>query len=321
MTLHRLDRVTDRHIHYGWDAARPPVLVVQPGDEVQIETRTGDDGQFGPGSSTDDLLTFDRNRLHALSGPIAVEGAEVGDTLVVRIVDVTTADWGFTMMRPGAGLLTDFEPWLRTFPIDRSSMTATLAPGVCVEVAPFLGVMGVAPPGETRSTVPPGPYGGNLDCRDAVAGTVLRLPVLVPGALFSCGDGHAAQGDGEVCVTALECELTVRLGFDIEKGAPRSAPLLETPDALMTFGAAPTVEAAAEEALRAMLEIIVGLAQVDRPTAYAIASIAVDIRINQLVNRPMMGARAVLPKRILDESHPVAWPMKRAASAQSAAAA
>jgi acetamidase/formamidase len=169
-----------------------------------------------------------------------------------------------------------------------------------VPLRPFLGVMGVAPaePGE-HSTIPPGPHGGNLDCRALVAGSTLFLPVFHSGALFSCGDGHAAQGDGEVCVTAIECAVTARVRLEVHKGATLVRPRAETPDAYLTLGAAPTFEEAARQCLEDMLELITERTGLGRSDAYALASVAVDIRVNQLVNRPMIGVRAVLPRAVL----------------------
>jgi acetamidase/formamidase len=294
----RLERSDQTAIHYRWDASLPPRIAVDPGTEVIVEARPGDDGQTLANSTADEPEPFDYRRLHALSGPIAVRGAEPGDTLVVRILDLVPGPVGFTMMRRDAGLLTDFEPWVRTYRLDRADGVAEVAPGVHVPLRPFFGVMGNAPLGESRSTIPPDTHGGNIDCRDVMTGTTLRLPVFVPGALFSCGDGHAAQGDGEVCVTAIECEMTGRLRLDLEKRTGLAAPQLETDEAWMTFGAAPTVEEAAQQAVRAILGIIRERSGVDEPTAYAIASQCVDVRVNQLVNRPNMGVRAVLPKSV-----------------------
>ena len=132
-----------------------------------------------------------------------------------------------------------------------------------------------------------------------VAGATLYLPVFVPGALFSCGDGHAAQGDGEVCVNAIECAMIARLTFDVQRGRTIADPQAETPQSLMTLSAAPTLEEAAQRCLGAMLDLIMERTGLGRPDAYALASIAVDLRINQVVNRPMMGVRAVLPKTVL----------------------
>ena len=298
MAVYTLRRDDDRAIHYTWNADLPPVLRVPPGAEVTIETRSGEDDQLRASSEAADVEAIDMRRLHALSGPIFVEGARPGDTLAVSILEVAPGGWGFTMQRPGAGFLLGFPTYLRTY--DLSAREIEFAPGIHVARRPFLGVMGVAPaePGE-HSTIPPGPHGGNLDCRDLVAGSTLYLPVFVQGALFSCGDGHAAQGDGEVCVTAIECALTARLRFDVLAGQRLKRPRAETPDAWLTLGAAETFEAAARQALEDMLDLIAERLGLARADAYALASVAVDIRVNQLVNRPMIGVRAVLPTSIL----------------------
>jgi acetamidase/formamidase len=298
VTGYVLRRDDDRNIHFKWNAALPPVLTVESGSEVIIGTRSGEDDQLGPTSTATDVDALDMRRLHALSGPIAVAGAEPGDTLAVHILEVAPASWGFTMQRPGAGFLLGFPSYLHTF--DLRNDTTELAAGVRIPIKPFLGVMGVAPAEGEHSTIPPGPHGGNLDCRDLTAGSILYLPVFVAGAMFSCGDGHAAQGDGEVCVTAIECATTSRLRFEVLKGGPKlTTPRAETADTLMTLGAAPTFEEAARQCLEAMLDLISERTALGRSDAYALASLAVDIRVNQLVNRPMIGVRAVLPKVIL----------------------
>jgi acetamidase/formamidase len=298
MAVDTLRRDDTRNIHFRWSATRPPALTIDSGAEVIVETRSGEDDQFHPDSTAADVAALDMRRLHALSGPIFVRGAEPGDTLAVHIMEVAAASWGFTMQRPGAGLLLGFPDYFRAFALRDGY--AEVTPTVRVPVRPFLGVMGVAPAEREHSTIPPGPHGGNLDCRDLVAGSILYLPVFVPGALFSCGDGHAAQGDGEVCVTAIECAVTARLRFEVLRGGPRiSEPRAETPEALLTLSAAPTFEQAARQCLEAMLEVIAERTGLGRADAYALASAAVDLRINQVVNRPMIGVRAVLPKAVL----------------------
>ncbi|HEY3061250.1 MAG TPA: acetamidase/formamidase family protein [Chloroflexota bacterium] len=298
MPADTLRRDDDRHIHFRWSAALPPALTIDTGAEVIVETRSGEDDQFRPESVAADVRRMDMRRLHALSGPIFVRGAEPGDTLAIHIRDVQTADWGFTMQRPGAGLLLGFPDYFRAYAL-RDGF-AELTPNVRIPLRPFLGVMGVAPADGDYSTIPPGPHGGNLDCRDLIAGSTLYLPVFVAGALFSCGDGHAAQGDGEVCVTAIECAVTARLRFELLKNRPALAePRAETPAEWMTLSAAPTFEQAARQCLEAMLDLIgerTGLARAD---AYALASAAVDLRVNQVVNRPMIGVRAVLSKAVV----------------------
>jgi acetamidase/formamidase len=299
VTKHRIKRDDDRAVHFAWDPAIPPVLTVSSGDVVVFEARSGDDDQILRGSTTEDLDRFDMQRLHALCGPVAVSGAEPGGALVVEILELEPAPWAFTMMRPGAGFLTDFSSWLKTYPIDRDRNVIEFAPGIDVPLTPFLGQMGVAPPDGPRRTIPPGSFGGNVDCREAVAGTTLRLPVFVPGARFSCGDGHAAQGDGEVCLTAAECAMTAHLRFGVEPVSWLKTPLLETPAEWMTYGAGATIEEAGGEALNAMLDLVSRATGLDRPSAYALASLGVDMRINQLVNRPAVGVRAAIRKELL----------------------
>jgi acetamidase/formamidase len=296
MARHRLT-AADESIHYAWDARLAPVLEIDSGDEVVVETRSGEDDQLQPGDSPDAIDRFDRDRLHALSGPIGIRGAEPGALLAVRMLELTPGPWGFLMQRPGGGLIRGFDPYLRFF--DLTGRVVELARGVQVPIRPFLGVMGVASAVGSLPTEPPGDHGGNLDCADLVAGTTLYLPVQVPGALFSCGDGHAAQGDGEVCVTAVECKMTSRLRFDVLPGDGTRRPRAETPSAYMTMGSGPTVEDAARQALDDMLTLICRLTDLDRADAYALAGMAVDIRINQVVNEPMMGVRAVLPKAVV----------------------
>ena len=299
MAEFRIGRDDNRNIHFAWDPAIPPVLTISPGDVVVFETRSGEDDQILRTSTVGDLDHLDMGRLHALSGPVSVARTTPGDALVVEILDLEPAPWAFTMMRPGAGLLTDFPSWLKTYSVDRQRRVIQFGPGIDVPLAPFLGQIGVAPPDGPRRTIPPGPFGGNLDCREMVIGTTLRLPVFVPGALFSCGDGHAAQGDGEVCLTAAECAMTARLRFDVERMEWLKTPLLETSREWMTFGAAGTVEVAATEALSAMLDLVCRATDLDRASAYALASLSVDVRVNQLVNRPCVGVRAAIPKDLL----------------------
>lgn len=299
MAEYRIKRDDDRNVHFAWDPSIPPVLTISAGDVVTFEARSGEDDQVHRTSTRKDLDRLDMRRLHALCGPVSVSGAAPGDALVVEILDLEPAPWAFTMMRPGAGFLTDFPSWLKTYPIDHERKVIDFAPDIAVPLAPFLGQMGVAPPDGPRRTIPPGSFGGNVDCREAVAGTTLRLPVFVEGGLFSCGDGHAAQGDGEVCLTAAECAMTARLRFGVEPMAWLKGPMLETPAEWMTFGAAATLEEAAAEALTAMLDLVSRTTRLDRPSAYALASLAVDMRINQLVNRPCVGVRAAIRKDLL----------------------
>lgn len=299
MATHRLARSESRFVHYDWDPDRPPVLEIEPGDEVVVETRSGEDGQLGPDSGTADLARVDWRRLHALTGPVAVRGAEPGDVLAVDILDLVPDRWGFVMHRPGAGVLDSQASYLRGCEIDVDGGVARFGPDLALALHPMLGVMGVAPTTPT-STRFPGRHGGNLDCRRLTTGCTLFLPVQVPGALFSCGDGHALQGDGEVCVTGLETAMTARLRFRLQRRDDWQLPRAEDGRALAVLGSGTTFEAAATEAVGGMVGALTVLFGIPEPAAYALASLVVDVEVNQLVNRrgdrPVPGARASLPK-------------------------
>jgi acetamidase/formamidase len=275
------------------------VLEIDPGDEVVLETRSGEDGQLGPGSTTADLARVDWRRLHALSGPVAVRGAEPGDVLAVDILALVPDRWGFVMHRPGAGVLGSSANYLRTCEIDVEAGVARFGAGLRLALHPMLGVMGVAATTPVTTRVP-GRHGGNLDCRTLTAGCTVLLPVQVPGALFSCGDGHALQGDGEVCVTGLETAMTAHLRFRLKKREHWLLPRTEDSRAVAVLGSGATFEAAASEALAGMVSALAAQLRLAEADAYALASLVVDIQVNQLVNhdgdRRVVGARATLPK-------------------------
>jgi acetamidase/formamidase len=288
------------NVHYRWDATLRPIVEVDPGTTLTIETRSGEDGQLRPGDGPEAVDRLDFGRLHALTGPVLVRRALPGQLLAVRIEGFELGPSGFLLQRPGAGLLRGFPTYLRFVDLDAAAGVARFAPSIDIPLSPFLGVMGVAPAGPPVRTIEPGPHGGNLDCRDLGAGTTLYLPIQVPGALFSCGDAHAAQGDGEVCVTAIETALRARLRLDLLVPAlPLAEPVAETPDAWMTLSAAATIEEAAARAVEAMIGLIAGGTDLTRSDAYALISAAGDVRINQLVNGDRFGVRVVLPKAVL----------------------
>lgn len=293
----------------------PPVLTVDPGDTVRVRSLTASGHltrQNYPGDRPPELLAGRRG--HCLTGPIAVRGAEPGDVLAVRLLGLTPDDWGFTVaggrdtpLNRRLGLDPDHPAWL-LWEIDASREVATSQLGHTVATGPFLGVIGVAwdEPGE-HSTVPPRPVGGgNIDCRDLVRGSTLFLPVAVPGALLSVGDGHAAQGDGEVAGTAIECGMTTELRLDLATGVPVPGVHAITPAARITFGFSPDLNAAMGDALDAMLTWLQQLLGVDRATALAAASPAVDLRVTQVANQTW-GVHAVLPHNVMT-GLPPAWP-------------
>jgi acetamidase/formamidase len=302
MATHRIEP-DERTLHGVFDRALPPVLEVDSGDTVVL--RTLDAGWSLEPHSAPGVVTrrVERERPgHALCGPIAVRGAEPGMTLEIRIGQLQPDTWGWT--RSGGGPDPLYErlgvaagpPHFSLWRLDPDALSGTDQDGHTVRLRPFMGVMGTAPaePGE-HSTAPPRPCGGNMDCRELVSGSSLFLPVLVPGALLSVGDGHAAQGDGEVSGTAIECpmavcELTLVLHRDLALAMPRA----ETPAGSLTFGFDPDLNEAMATALDAMVDLLASRLDLDRRQALALASVAVDLRITQVANRTW-GVHALLP--------------------------
>ncbi len=289
------------NLHTRWDNSLPPVLAVDPGDTVVFETTCSTGGQLTPNSAVDDLAALDRGRVHTLTGPVAVRGAEPGDTLIVQVLEVVPREWGFNFTRPEAGLLSEDFPLhsLRVLHWRNADGSIPFAPGVRLPLRPFMGVCGVAPasPGAHR-TRQPGAFGGNMDCRELGPGATLYLPVQVPGALFSTGDCHAVQGDGEVCVSALETAAhRARLRFDLRPGERLPRPRAETATHYITFGFDPDLGVAAQQAVRDMVAHLVRTRALSPIDAYALCSLIVDLRITQAVNGTR-GVHAMLPKSI-----------------------
>jgi acetamidase/formamidase len=221
-------------VHYLWDNELEPVLTVEPGDTVVYRTREVSDGQIGPDSTVDVLDGLDWDSLYPLAGPVAMTNAEPGDILTVEVLDMHTEAWGWTAVLPGFGLLPEDFPdaYLKIFDLTNGDYTL-FKDDIAIPIEPFFGTMGVSPSGPEKPVVmPPGPFGGNMDTRHITKGSVLYLPVQHAGALFSCGDAHAAQGDGEVCVTGIESPMYAALRFDLIKGRSIPAPQFQTPGPL-----------------------------------------------------------------------------------------
>ena len=230
-------------VHFTWDVSHEPVIAIDSGDTVVVETRDVSDNQIGPESDAGVIPNLDWDRVYPLAGPIQVNGAEPGDTLAVEILDIRTKGWGWTAILPGLGLLPDDFPnaYLRIFDISAGDY-AYLREDIAIPLAPFFGTMGVCPAGASAQAVmPPGNFGGNMDTRQLVAGTTLYLPVEGDGAMFSCGDAHGCQGDGEVCVTGLEAPMYGALRFTLEKGRTIPAPQYRTAGALTMYWPASTI--------------------------------------------------------------------------------
>ncbi|MEP2640430.1 acetamidase/formamidase family protein [Roseobacter sp.] len=297
--------------HWGYfDANLAPVATVPSGAEVIINTVSGGPDVL-PGAGfhiPPELLEIHKSGVpgvpgHLLTGPVAVEGALPGDVLQVDILDVTLRqDWGYTFIRPLAGTLPlDFaDRHDMTVPLDAQTRTATLPWGLTLPLAPFFGVMAVAPPpGWGRiSTIEPRAHGGNLDNKELVAGTTLYLPVFTEGALFSCGDGHGAQGDGEVCVTAIETALQGRFRLTVRRDLQLTYPQAETPTHLITMGMHPDLDVCVEIALRRMISEVSERAGISHAEAYMLCSLAGDLRITQTVNREK-GVHMMIAKSLL----------------------
>ncbi len=297
------------HVHYLWDTGTEPVLSIADGDTVEIETRDVSDNQITPDSDTSVIAGLDWDRVYPLAGPIAVEGAQPGDTLAIEILDLQTRGWGWTAILPGLGLLAEDFPdaYLRIF--DLSGGDVAQLEGAAIPLEPFLGTMGVCPAGATAQPImPPGTFGGNMDTRQLTRGTTLYLPVQVEGARFSCGDAHGAQGDGEVCVTGLEAPMFASLRFSVQKGRALPAPQYRTAGALTTrvdhggfygtTGVGGDLYAAAQDAVRAMVGHITGEHGLSPEDAYLLCSLVVDLKISEVVDAGQYVVSALLPEAV-----------------------
>jgi len=306
--VHRLDASVDT-VHWGYfDAALPAKLEVDSGDTVIVDTVSGipdvaPDAPYSPAHR--EIVTTLKPQMgpHILTGPIAVRGAMPGDVIEVRIRAVElTADWGWNIIRPLRGTLPeDFpEPEKRVIPLDRKAMTAKLDWGPTVPLQPFFGIMATAPRAAYGrvSSVEPREYGGNVDCKEYVPGTSLFLPVFVPGGNFSCGDGHAVQGDGEVCLTALETCLRGTFELVLHKAMALPMPRAITPTHYITIGLNEDLDDAAKQALRAMIAWLVEMKGWSRSDAYVFCSLACDLHVTQLVDGNK-GIHAMVRKDLL----------------------
>jgi acetamidase/formamidase len=296
--------------HSLWDRSLAPRLTIAPGDTVQMECLDASGGQVRPGSTVDDFLSIDRTRIHALTGPIAIDGAEPGDVLEVQVLEVMHKSWAWTSVIAGLGFLDErfTDPYLFHWNLQKD-VTDSLAPAL-IPLRPFCGVMGVAPaePGAFR-TRPPGAFGGNMDVRELSAGATLYLPVMNDAALFSAGDAHAAQGDGEVCINGMECPADVLLRFKLHKRYPLAGPMIESSSRSEAFAKADPawiiVESAddamqaAKQATSRMIDLLVEHWGFSDIHAYLLCSVAMDLRLSQVVNRPMVTVSAAIPKSIL----------------------
>ncbi|RFU82122.1 acetamidase formamidase [Trichoderma arundinaceum] len=304
------------HVHSGqkhlkWSKAIAPVLTVDSGETVTFDTIDGGNGQITPMSTTEDILNFKAELADPLFGPVYVRGAEPGDTLEIEVLELQTSDWGWTAIVPGFGLLTNDFPdaQLKIWKLDPQVSCATFKEGIRIPTHPFLGVMGVAPAQGEFPTIPPLETGGNIDTRHIIAGTKLFLPVKAPGALFSCGDGHAAQGDGEVCGTAVETPMQVKLRLTVRRDMKWvTSPNYSSPSSTLTLaedqgyyavlGIDSDLLEATRKAVRGIIEYMVETKSLTRVEAYMLASVVINLRISEVVNIPNYAVSASIPLSI-----------------------
>jgi acetamidase/formamidase len=307
-------RHTIHHRHHGWDHSLAPAARISPGESLEFDVVDASGGQIGQTSTVDDVGRMDFGRINPVTGPVHIEGAEPGDILKVTLLAFAPSGWGWTANIPGFGLLADDfkEPALHLWQYDAK----TLSPALFgrwgkVPLKPFTGTIGVAlaEPG-LHSIVPPRRVGGNMDVRDLSRGTELFLPVEVPGALFSVGDTHAAQGDGEVCGTAIESPMRVALQFDVIKQMPLSFPRFRTAGPVtrhldakgyeVATGIGPDLMQAARASVRSMIELLCqqhGMPAID---AYLLCSVCGDLRISEIVDVPNWTVSFYFPRIVFE---------------------
>jgi acetamidase/formamidase len=294
-----------------WDNAAEPVLEVESGEVVELEAADASGGQLNASSSAADVAGLDFTRVNPVTGPVYVRGARPGDALAVEILELRPHDWGWTAIIPGFGVLADEfpEPWLRISSVDAERGRVRFGDGVTLPFAPFPGTIGVAPaePGQ-HSVVPPRRWGGNMDIKHLRPGTTLLLPVGVEGALFSVGDTHAAMGDGEVCGTAIETAMDIAVRLEVRRDVSLDFPQYHVPAGQLAqteqssyhvcTGIGPDLLEAARDATRGTIDHIVHRRGLTREEAYAVASVAVDLRIHEVVDVPNWVVGAFLPEAI-----------------------
>jgi acetamidase/formamidase len=299
MSAHHTLRAAVGTVHRGvFDAALAPILTIASGDVVEVTTLSGNPDQMPPPELGFTVLPEHREVLarvpkgegpHFMTGPIAVEGAMPGDELIVEVLAMQLAqDWGWNRFAPGMGALPEQFPDARCIhiAIDRAAGTVTLPWGLKLKAAPFFGIIGVAPAAamSPATSVIPRVFGGNIDNKHFGAGATVHLPVFNPGGLLSVGDGHALQGDGEVCVTAIETALAGTLRVTLAKTTGISRPWAETPTHVITMAFDPDLNVAAASALREMIALIERTTGLSAADAYSLCSIAADMHVTQLVN-------------------------------------
>lgn len=287
--------------HYKFSSQIPPVITVPDGSVVEAFTQEATGGQLNINSSLDDYSKVDWKKVHVLTGPIYIEGAEVGDVLAVELLDLEPGEWGWTGMNPGFGFLAgEHETSLfKTYELDKKNNLVHFSNNVSVPLKPFAGVMAVAPDTTAMlTTYPPRANGGNMDDPNLVKGVTLYLPIFVKGALFSIGDPHAVQGHGEVVGTAVECDMRIRFRLKVLKDKTIMEAQYESEEYYATTGFATTIDEAAKKATRYMVGHISNTYNMSWDEAYMLCSLIGDLKIAEVVDKPHMLVTMHIPKSV-----------------------
>ncbi len=306
--------IHDHQCHFGWNRDNPPVIRIAPGETVEFHPVDSSGGQLTRASTLADLEALDFSKVNPVAGPVFIEGAAPGDAIKVTLLGFTPSGWGWTANIPGFGLLADQfkDPALHIWTYDAASLApAMFGPGGRVPLKPFCGTIGLAPAeAGQHSVVPPRRMGGNMDIRDMAEGTELYLPVEVAGGLFSVGDTHACQGDGEVCGTAIESPCSVAAKFELVKGANLAFPRFTTPGPVsrhldakgyeVTTGIGPDLMEGARAAVTGMIELLAKRYNMNAVDAYMLCSVCGDLRISEIVDMPNWVVSFYFPRVVFE---------------------
>ncbi|MEO1052352.1 MAG: acetamidase/formamidase family protein [Bacteroidota bacterium] len=295
--------LTRQQTHNRFSSTIPPVLKVPSGAVIEAFTEDASDEQFDINSKASALDSLSFDPIHPLTGPVYVEGAEVGDVIAVKLHKIEIGDWGWTAVVPGFGFLADqfTEPYLRTFALGKDGESVKFNDKISIPLRPFPGVMGVAPATDSMlSTIPPRANGGNMDDPHMIEGTTVYFPVFVEGALFSIGDAHAAQGMGEVCGTGIEAPMRFVYQIDVIKGKPYlKEPQYETDDFYAVTAFATSLDEASKKAVSYMVDYLVDEHGLERTEAYVLCSLAGDLKVAEVVDVPHVLVSMHMAKTVL----------------------
>jgi acetamidase/formamidase len=306
--------IHNHQCHHGWNNANIPALRIAPGESIEFNTVDASGGQLSAKSTVAELAQLDFGKINPVCGPVYIDGAEPGDAIKVTLLEFGPSGWGWTANIPGFGLLADQfkDPALHIWKYDAQTLAPALyGPGGKVPLKPFCGTIGLAPAeAGQHSIVPPRRVGGNLDIRDIATGTELYLPVEVKGGLFSVGDTHAAQGDGEVCGTAIESPCTVAAKFELVKSANLAFPRFTTPGPVtrhldakgyeVATGIGPDLFDAARAAVSGMIDLLTKRYNMNAVDAYMLCSVCGDLRISEIVDMPNWVVSFYFPRVVFE---------------------